>query len=133
MRLSNRRGKSPDPEFEAKQLVILGLYLDLPDNALILAVDAKSHMQALDHQQFKLPSRAGYSHRRTATYRRCGTTCLVAAWLEHLGRRRGQRSESPHPPRILGVSQLSLTPSPPPAFTRDFNNFAAHQHHKVKQ
>jgi hypothetical protein len=41
-------GKSPDPKFAEKQSAIVGLYLDLPDNAVVLCVDEKSQLQALD-------------------------------------------------------------------------------------
>jgi putative transposase len=52
-------GKSPDPEFEKMQAEIIGLYLDPPDNALILCVDEKSQLQALDRTQPELPLRPG--------------------------------------------------------------------------
>jgi len=48
-------GRSPDPEFEAKQAAILGLYLNPPENALVLSVDEKSQIQALDRTQAELP------------------------------------------------------------------------------
>lgn len=78
-------GRSPDPEFEAKQAVILGLYLSPPENALVLAVDEKSRMQALDRTQAELPMKAGTPRRLTATYKRHGTTCLLAALSVHDG------------------------------------------------
>jgi putative transposase len=78
-------GKSPDPEFESKQATILGLYLDPPENALVLAVDEKSQIQALDRTQPELPMRPGNPRRQTATYTRNGTTCLLAALAVHEG------------------------------------------------
>jgi len=78
-------GRSPDPEFEAKQAAILGLYLDPPENALVLSVDEKSQIQALDRTQPQLPMRAGEPRRLTATYKRHGTTCLLAALSVHDG------------------------------------------------
>jgi len=48
-------GKSPDPEFEEKQAAIIGLYMNLPENALVLCVDEKSQIQALDRTQPLLP------------------------------------------------------------------------------
>ena len=78
-------GRSPDPEFEAKQAAILGLYLDPPENALVLSVDEKSQIQALDRTQPQLPMRAGKPRRLTATYKRNGTTCLLAALSVHDG------------------------------------------------
>ena len=78
-------GKSPDPEFEPKQTAIIGLYLNPPENALILSVDEKSHIQALDRTQPELPLRPGNPKRHTATYTRHGTTCLLAALAVHEG------------------------------------------------
>jgi len=72
-------GRSPDPEFAAKQAAILGLYLEPPSGALVLAVDEKSQIQALDRTQPELPLRPGRPKRLTATYKRHGTTCLLAA------------------------------------------------------
>ena len=66
-------GKSPDPEFEEKQAAIVGLYLDPPDNAVVLCVDEKSQLQALDRTQPELPLRPGNARRQTATYKRNGT------------------------------------------------------------
>jgi hypothetical protein len=78
-------GKSPDPEFEPKQAAIIGLYLSPPENALVLSVDEKSQIQALDRTQPELPLRPGNPKRHTATYTRHGTTCLLAALAVHEG------------------------------------------------
>ena len=78
-------GKSTDPEFEEKQAAILGLYLDPPDNALVLAVDEKSQIQALDRTQPMLPLTTGKPRKLTSTYKRHGTTCLLAALSVHEG------------------------------------------------
>lgn len=78
-------GKSPDPEFEEKMTAIVGLYLDPPENALVLAVDEKSQIQALDRTQPELPLKPGQARRLTATYKRHGTTCLLASLAVHEG------------------------------------------------
>jgi len=72
-------GRSPDPEFAAKEAAILGLYLEPPSGALVLSIDEKSQIQALDRTQPELPLRPGRPRRLTATYKRHGTTCLLAA------------------------------------------------------
>jgi putative transposase len=72
-------GKSTDLEFEDKMLTIVGLYLAPPDNALVLCVDEKTQIQALDRTQPELPMRAGNPKRLTATYKRHGTVSLIAA------------------------------------------------------
>lgn len=78
-------GKSTDPEFEQKMLNIVGLYLSPPKNALVLCVDEKTQMQALDRTQPELPLRPGNPKRLTTTYKRHGTVSLIAALAVHTG------------------------------------------------
>ena len=70
---------SSDPLFVDKVRDIVGLYLDPPDRALVLCVDEKSQIQALDRTQTMLPVRSGQAERRTHDYNRHGTTTLFAA------------------------------------------------------
>lgn len=70
---------SKDPLFIDKVRDIVGLYMDPPDRALILCVDEKSQIQALDRTQPLLPMRPGQIERRTHDYKRHGTTSLFAA------------------------------------------------------
>ena len=70
---------SPDPLFVEKVRDIVGLYLDPPDRAVVLCVDEKSQIQALDRTQPLLPMRPGPVERRTHDYKRHGTTSLFAA------------------------------------------------------
>ena len=70
---------SSDPLFVAKVRDIIGLYLDPPERALVLCVDEKSQIQALDRTQPMLPMRPGQAERRTHDYKRHGTTTLFAA------------------------------------------------------
>jgi transposase len=70
---------STDPLFTEKVRDIVGLYLAPPDRALVLCVDEKSHVQALDRTQPLLPLRPGQAERRTHDYTRNGATSLFAA------------------------------------------------------
>jgi transposase len=70
---------SRDPLFIDKVRDIVGLYLDPPERALVLCVDEKSQIQALDRSQPLLPMRPGQVERRTHEYVRHGTTSLFAA------------------------------------------------------
>src|SRR5580692_4323442 len=70
---------STDPLFVDKVRDIVGLYLAPPDRALVLCVDEKSQIQALDRSQPILPMRPGQAERRTHSYVRHGTTSLFAA------------------------------------------------------
>jgi transposase len=70
---------STDPLFVDKVRDIVGLYLNPPDRALVLCVDEKSQIQALDRTQPLLPMRPGQVERRSHDYQRHGTTSLFAA------------------------------------------------------
>ena len=70
---------SRDPDFVSKVRDIVGLYLSPPDKALVLCVDEKSQIQALDRTRPILPLRAGIPERQTHDYLRHGTTTLFAA------------------------------------------------------
>jgi transposase len=70
---------SPDPLLIEKVRDIVGLYRNPPDHALVLCVDEKTQIQALDRTQPLLPLRPGQLERRTHDYKRHGTTSLFAA------------------------------------------------------
>jgi transposase len=81
---------SKDPLFIDKVRDIVGLYLNPPDRALVLCVDEKSQIQALDRTQPLLPMRPGQAERRTHDYKRNGTTSLFAALDVKTGKVIGQ-------------------------------------------
>ncbi len=70
---------SADPLFVEKVRDIVGLYLDPPDRAVVLCIDEKSQIQALDRTQPLLPMRPGQAERRSHDYKRHGTLSLFAA------------------------------------------------------
>jgi len=70
---------SKDPRFVEKLRDVVGLYLNPPEHALVLSVDEKSQIQALDRTQPLLPIRPGLPARQTHDYKRNGTTTLFAA------------------------------------------------------
>lgn len=70
---------SNDPAFEEKVTDIVGLYLDPPERAVVLCVDEKSQIQALDRTQPGLPLKKGRAATMTHDYKRHGTTTLFAA------------------------------------------------------
>ncbi|MGH8383466.1 IS630 family transposase [Pseudomonas sp.] len=71
---------SNDPLFADKVVDVVGLYLNPPDNALVLSVDEKTQIQALDRTQPMLPLRPGQIERRTHDYKRHGAASLYAAF-----------------------------------------------------
>lgn len=70
---------SRDPKFDAKVLDVVGLYLNPPDKAVVLSVDEKTQIQALERTQPMLPLRPGHPRRSTHDYRRNGVVDLYAA------------------------------------------------------
>lgn len=76
---------SKDPNFEAKQAEIVGLYLNPPENALVLCVDEKTGMQALGRKHPDKPVRPGQIAKREFEYVRNGTKSLIAAFCVHDG------------------------------------------------
>src|ERR1700752_1079626 len=70
---------STDPNFVAKVRDVVGLYVSPPERGIVLCVDEKSQIQALDRSQPMLPMRPGQPARRSHDYRRHGTTSLFAA------------------------------------------------------
>jgi transposase len=81
---------SKDPMFIEKVRDIVGLYLNPPDKAMVLCVDEKTQVQALDRTQPILPMRPGQIERRTHDYVRHGTTSLFAALNTSTGEVLGQ-------------------------------------------
>ena len=70
---------SNDPRFEEKLVDVVGLYLNPPEGAIVLCMDEKSQIQALDRTQPSLPIKAGRAGTMTHDYKRNGTTTLFAA------------------------------------------------------
>lgn len=70
---------SNDPQLEEKVIDVVGLYLDPPERAIVLSVDEKTQVQALNRTQPMLPLRPGLPERRTHDYQRHGTVNLFAA------------------------------------------------------
>lgn len=71
---------SKDPHFADKVVDVVGLYMNPPDNAMVLSVDEKTQIQALDRTQPMLPLKPGQIERRTHDYKRYGTASLYAAF-----------------------------------------------------
>ena len=124
-------GRSPDPEFEAKQAAILGLYLDPPTNALVVCVDEKTHIQALDRTQPELPMRAGQDRRLTATYKRHGTTCLLAALAVHSGEVSGRCVERNDHETFLAFLKALYRAHPRTELHVILDNLSVHKHEEV--
>ena len=86
---------SNDPRFAEKVVDVVGLYLHPPANAVVLSVDEKTQIQALDRTQPMLPLRPGQVARRTHDYERHGTASLYAAFDIASGKVLGRVTPSP--------------------------------------
>ena len=126
-------GKSPDPEFVEKQTSILGLYLSPPENALVVCVDEKSQIQALDRTQPMLPLRPGKAKRFTHTYTRHGTTCLMAALLVHEGSVEGRCVERHTHEEFLSFLKHLYRKFPHKELHVIVDNYSPHKHQKVQE
>lgn len=80
---------SSDPNFVPKVRDVVGLYVSPPERAIVLGVDEKSQIQALDRSQPMLPMRPGQAARRSHDYKRHGITSLFAPLLTDKKIRRG--------------------------------------------
>jgi len=104
---------SPDPLLVPKVRDIVGLYVNPPEHAVVLCVDEKSQIQALDRTAPLLPMRPGQAERRTHDYRRHGTTSLFAALDANSGSVIGQthrRHRSVEFRKFLDHIEVSVPP-----------------------
>jgi transposase len=122
---------STDPEFETKALDILGLYLNPPENALVLSVDEKTAIQALDRTQPTLPLRPGQVERRSFEYKRNGTTSLYAALVVHQGEVVGQCAPRHRHQEFLAFLRLLVRTFPGRQLHLIVDNLSAHKHENV--
>lgn len=124
---------STDPEFVTKVRDIVGLYLNPPDKAIVLSVDEKSQIQALDRTQPILPLRPGVPERQTHDYERHGTTTLSAALDVAAGKIIGQcqpRHRHQEFLRFLETVDAAMAPDVPVHLILD--NYSTHKHPAVK-
>jgi transposase len=123
---------STDPQLVAKVTDIVGLYLHPPENAIVLCVDEKSQIQALERTQPILPLKEGQAEKQSHDYRRHGTTTLFAA----LEVATGKVTDACYP-RHRGVEFLKFLKLVAKAYPRRqlhivVDNYSAHNHADVK-
>ena len=123
---------SRDPQFAAKLKDIVGLYINPPDHAVVLSVDEKSQIQALDRTQPGLPMKKGRAGTMTHDYKRHGVTTLFAALNVLEGKVFGQcmkRHRHQEFIRFLNVIDARMPKKTTVHVVVD--NYAAHKHPKV--
>lgn len=127
---------SADPQFVEKVRDVVGLYLNPPERAIVLCVDEKSQVQALDRSQPLLPMRPGQPERHTHDYFRHGTTSLFAALNvatgEVIGRchRRHRHQEFL---RFLEQIDQAVPEEPDVSLHLVLDNYATHKTPKVRR
>ena len=125
---------SRDKRFEEKLRDVVGLYLNPPEHALVLSVDEKTQIQALDRTQRVLPLREGVPERQTHDYRRNGTTDLFAALDVVTGRIVGECHKRHRAKEFLSFLR-TLDRTTPPALDLHLvlDNLATHKTAEVKR
>ena len=125
---------SNDPKFAEKLKDIVGLYVDPPAHAIVLSVDEKSQIQALDRTQPGLPMKPGRAATMTHDYKRHGTTTLFAALNVLDGTvigRNMQRHRHQEFIRFLNTVEAQVPGRT--AIHAVIDNYATHKHPKVRQ
>ncbi len=124
---------SNDPHFAEKLLDVVGLYLDPPEHALVLCVDEKSQIQALDRTQKSLPIYPGRCATMTHDYKRNGTTTRFAALDMLEGRLIGQcMARHRHQEFIKFLKRIDAETPADLDLHLIVDNYATHKHPKVK-
>jgi transposase len=123
---------STDPELEAKVTDVIGLYLRPPENAIVLCVDEKSQIQALNRTQKTLPMQPGHAEQRTHDYVRNGTTTLFAALEIATGKVTGLCKNRHRHKEFLAFLKHVARAYPDRELHLVMDNYAAHKHPNVK-
>lgn len=124
---------SKDPDFAEKLEDIVGLYLNPPEHALVLSVDEKSQIQALDRTQPGLPMKKGRGQTMTHDYKRNGTTTLFAALDTATGEVYGLCQERHrHQEWLKFLRLIDETIDAEKRFHIICDNYATHKHPRVQ-
>jgi transposase len=124
---------STDPKFAAKVQDVVGLYVDPPEHALVLSVDEKSQIQALDRTQPGLPMKRGRCGTMTHDYKRHGTTTLFAALNVLEGKVIGQcMARHRHQEFIRFLNKINRETPAWRELHLIVDNYATHKHPKVR-
>jgi transposase len=123
---------STDPQLEAKVVDVVGLYLHPPENAVVLSVDEKSQIQALDRTAPVLPMQPHLIERRSHDYIRHGTSTLFAALDVATGKITGRMSDRHRHQEFLTFLRQIARTYPDQDLHLVMDNYSAHKHANVK-
>ena len=125
---------SNDPNFADKLEAIVGLYLNPPEHALVLSVDEKSQIQALDRTQPGLPMKKGRGATMTHDYKRNGTTTLFAALNTANGEVYGMcQQKHRHQEWLRFLCMIDRTVPAGKEIYLICDNYATHKHERVQR
>jgi len=125
---------SNDPHFAEKVVDVVGLYMDPPEHAMVLCVDEKTQIQALDRTQPSLPMYPGRCGTLTHDYKRNGTTTLFAALGAAEGRLIGTcMRRHRHQEWLKFLRQIDRETPPELDLHLIVDNYSTHKHEKVKK
>jgi transposase len=125
---------SSDPQFARKVRDIVGLYRNPPDKAIVLSVDEKSQIQALDRTQPILPLRPGLPERQKHDYQRHGTTTLFAALNVLEGTVIGEcQSRQRHQEFLRFLDRIDASVNAGLDIHLILDNYGTHKHPEVKK
>lgn len=125
---------SHDPQFETKLVDVVGLYLNPPEQAIVLCMDEKSQIQALDRTQPSLPMKPGRAGTMTHDYKRNGTTTLFAALEVATGKVIGQcLPKHRHKEFLTFLRTIDKNVPAGLQIHLILDNYATHKHADVKQ
>ena len=125
---------SNDPQFAEKLKDVIGLYVDPPAHAVVLSVDEKSQIQALDRTQPGLPMKPGRTGTMTHDYKRNGTTTLLAALNVLDGTIIGRNMKRHrHQEFIRFLNEVDAQVPKQKSIHAVVDNYATHKHPKVRQ
>ncbi|MDQ3029781.1 MAG: IS630 family transposase [Actinomycetota bacterium] len=124
---------STDPELVAKVVDVVGLYLAPPENAIVLSIDEKSQIQALERSAPILPLQPGLAERRSHDYIRHGTSTLFAALEISTGKVTAALKPRHRHQEFLAFLKQVTRAYPKGELHLVMDNYAAHKHKAVKE
>lgn len=124
---------STDPQLVAKVVDVVGLYLAPPDNAVVLSIDEKSRIQALERSAPILPTQPGLAERRSHDYIRHGTSTLFAALEVATGKVTAAVKPRHRQQEFLAFLKQVTRAYPDGELHLVMDNYSAHKHDKIRK
>jgi putative transposase len=124
---------SSDPDFTSKMIEVVGLYMDPPENAVVLSVDEKTAIQSLGRPKPNKPVRPGQVERINHEYIRYGTKSLIAALAVHEGTVKGECFDRHSHKEFLIFLKNLVRQYPDKELHLIVDNLSMHKHEKIRR